>query len=61
MTPHEISYSPQDPVLSVRRQDGCTIVTISGELDISCAYALREQFLDVLGTQGTGSSPTCPE
>lgn len=53
MTPHEISYFPQDLVLSVRRQDGCTIVTISGELDIACAYALHEQLLGVLGTQGS--------
>jgi anti-sigma B factor antagonist len=52
MTPHEISYFPQDLMLAVRRQDGCTIVTISGELDISCAHALREQLLGVLGTQG---------
>lgn len=52
MKPHEISYFPQDLVLSVRRQDGCTIVTISGELDIACAYALREELLGVLGTQG---------
>jgi anti-sigma B factor antagonist len=28
-------------------------VTISGELDIACAYALREQLLGVLGTQGS--------
>lgn len=53
VTPHEISYFPQDLALSVRRQDGCTIVTISGELDISCAHALREQLLGVLGTQGS--------
>ena len=53
MTLHEISYSPQDLILSVRRQDGCTIVTISGELDIACAYALHEQLLGVLGTQGS--------
>jgi anti-anti-sigma factor len=53
MTPHEVSYFPQDLVLSVRRQDGCTIVTISGELDIACAYALREELLGVLGTQGS--------
>jgi len=53
MKPHEISYFLQDLVLSVRRQDGCTIVTISGELDIACAYALREQLLGVLGTQGS--------
>jgi anti-sigma B factor antagonist len=53
MTLHEISYFPQDLMLSVRRQDGCTIVTISGELDIACAYALREQLLGVLGTQGS--------
>lgn len=53
MTLHEISYFPQDLILSVRRQDGCTIVTISGELDIACAYALREQLLGVLGTQGS--------
>jgi anti-anti-sigma factor len=53
VTPHEISCFPQDLVLSVRRQDGCTIMTISGELDIACAYALREQLLGVLGTQGS--------
>jgi anti-anti-sigma factor len=53
MAPHEISYFPQDLVLSVRRQDSCTIVTISGELDIACAHALREQLLGILGTQGS--------
>jgi anti-anti-sigma factor len=53
MTPHEISYFPQDLKLSVRRQDGCIIVTISGELDISSAYALHEQLLRVLGTRGS--------
>jgi anti-anti-sigma factor len=53
LTPHEISHFPQDLALSVRRQDGCTIVTISGELDIACAHALREQLLGVLGTQGS--------
>jgi anti-anti-sigma factor len=53
MTLHEISYFPQDLIISVRRQDGCTIVTISGELDIACAYALHEQLLGVLGTQGS--------
>lgn len=53
MTPHEISFFPEDLVLSVRRQDGCTIVTISGELDVSCAYPLREQLLGILGTQGS--------
>lgn len=53
MTPHEISFFPEDLVLSVHRQDGCTIVTISGELDVSCAYPLREQLLGILGTQGS--------
>jgi anti-anti-sigma factor len=53
MTLHEISYFPRDLIISVRRQDGCTIVTISGELDIACAHALREQLLGVLGTQGS--------
>lgn len=53
MAPHETSYFPQDLILSVCRQDGCTIVTISGELDIACAYGLREQLLGVLGTQGS--------
>lgn len=53
MTPHEISFSPEDLVLSVHRQDACTIVTISGELDVSCAHPLREQLLGILGTQGS--------
>jgi anti-anti-sigma factor len=34
--------------LSVRSQDGYTVVTISGELDTASAPVLRERFLDLL-------------
>lgn len=49
MTPHEIDYSLHCLTLSVRGQNGYTIATISGDLDIACVPALREQLLGVLG------------
>jgi len=52
MVPHDISYSPQDLTFVARQQDGCTIVTLSGDLDIACAHVLREQLLGI-GTQGS--------
>ncbi len=48
MAPHEIHLIPPPAALSVRRRDGYTIVTISGEIDIACAPALREQLLGLL-------------
>lgn len=48
MAPHEIDQLLPDPELSVRSQDGYTVVTISGELDIASAPALRERLLDLL-------------
>jgi anti-anti-sigma factor len=48
MAPHEIDRVPPAPALSVRRKDGYTIVTISGEIDIARAPVLREQLLGLL-------------
>ena len=48
MAPHETDQFLPGPALSVRRQDGYTIVTISGEVDIASAPGLREQLLDLL-------------
>ena len=49
MTPHEIDYSLDGLTLSVRGQNGYTIATISGDLDIACVPTLREQLLGILG------------
>ena len=48
MAPHEIDHFPPAPALSVRRSDGYAIVTISGEIDIARAPALREQSIGLL-------------
>jgi anti-anti-sigma factor len=48
MAPHEIDQFLPGLALSVRRQDGYTVVTISGELDIASAPVLREQLLGLL-------------
>ena len=48
MAPHEIDHFPPAPALSVRRSDGYAIVTISGEIDIARAPALREQLIGLL-------------
>ena len=48
MAPHEIDHFPPAPALSVRRSDGYAIVTISGEIDIARAPALRERLIGLL-------------
>ena len=48
MAPHEIDHYPPAPAFSVRRSDGYAIVTISGEIDIARAPALREQLIGLL-------------
>ena len=48
MAPHEIDHFPPALALSVRRIDGYAIVTISGEIDIARAPALREQLIGLL-------------
>jgi anti-sigma B factor antagonist len=48
MAPHEIDHFPPAPAFSVRRSDGYAIVTISGEIDIARAPALREQLIGLL-------------
>jgi anti-sigma B factor antagonist len=48
MAPREIDHVLPGPALSVRGQGGYTIVTISGEIDIASAPALRVQLLDLL-------------
>lgn len=49
MTPHDIDYSPPHLAFSVRSRDGYTVAAISGDLDIACVPALREQLLGLLG------------
>ncbi len=48
MAPHEIGQTLPGLALSVRSQDGHTVVTISGELDIASAPVLRERLLGLL-------------
>jgi len=45
MAPHEIDLALPGSALSVRDQDGYTIVAISGEIDIASVPVLREQIL----------------
>jgi anti-anti-sigma factor len=49
MAPHKIDHYLHPPALSLGRQAGYTVATISGDLDIACVPALREQLLGVLG------------
>lgn len=49
MTPHDIGYSPPRLAFSVRGQHGYIVAAISGDLDIACVPALREQLLGLLG------------
>jgi anti-anti-sigma factor len=49
MAPHEIDHYLHPPALSLSRQGGYTVATISGDLDIAGVPALREQLLGVLG------------
>ncbi len=51
MAPQEIDLVLPGFALSVRGQDGYTIVTISGELDIASVPVLREQILGMLRPQ----------
>ena len=48
MAPHEIDHVLPGPALSVRGQDGYTIATISGEIDIASAPVLRVQLVGLL-------------
>ena len=48
MTPPEIDPVPPSPALSVRRKDGYTIVSISGEIDFARAPVVREHLLGLL-------------
>jgi anti-anti-sigma factor len=49
MAPHENDHYLHAPGLSVSSQDGYTVATISGDLDIACVPVLREQLIGVLG------------
>jgi hypothetical protein len=60
MAPHDIDQFLPDPALSVHSQDGYTVVTISGELDIASAPVLRERLLDLLRPGASRSSSSCP-
>ena len=46
--------------LSTPAAGGVTIAELSGELDIACAPALREQLLGLLRPGSSRSSSTCP-
>jgi hypothetical protein len=46
--------------LSAPAAGGITIAELSGELDIACAPALREQLLGLLRPAPAGWSSTCP-
>ena len=48
MAPHENDHYLHAPELSLSSQDGYTIATISGDLDIAHVPVLREQLLGVL-------------
>lgn len=48
MTPHEITRVVGEHRFSARAEGGYTIATLSGDLDIACIPALREQLLGVL-------------
>ena len=48
VAPHETDHFLPAPALSVRREGDCTIVTLSGEIDIAYAPALRERLLGLL-------------
>jgi anti-anti-sigma factor len=51
MAPQEIDLVLPGFALSVRGQDGYTIMTISGELDIASVPVLRDQILGLLRPQ----------
>lgn len=53
MAPHEIDHDLHAPALSISSQDGYTVATISGDLDIACVPVLREQLLGVLGPRAS--------
>jgi anti-anti-sigma factor len=53
MTPHETGHVLPGPAFSVRRQDGYTIVTIGGEIDLGSAPMLREHLLALLRPQAS--------
>jgi anti-anti-sigma factor len=48
MAPHKVDHVSPLPARSVRRKDGYTIVTISGEIDIARTPVLREELLGLL-------------
>lgn len=49
MAPHENDHCLHAPAVSVSSQAGYIVATISGDLDIACVPALREQFHGVMG------------
>lgn len=49
MAPHENDHYLHAPGLSLSSQDGYTVATITGDLDIAYVPVLREQLLGVLG------------
>jgi anti-sigma B factor antagonist len=49
MTPRGTHYPLPSLAFSALSRDGCIIATISGDLDIACVPALREQILGLLG------------
>jgi anti-sigma B factor antagonist len=53
MAPHVTDQGPVSFTLRIRSQDGYTVATIGGDLDIATAPAFREQLLDVLRSHGS--------
>jgi hypothetical protein len=59
MAPREIDQFLPGPALSVRRQDGYTVVTISGEVDIASAPGCVSNFLACCGLVPASWSSIC--
>lgn len=48
MTVHDLTSPPGGLVFSARTEDGCTIVSLAGVLDVACTPVLREQLAGLL-------------
>ncbi len=53
MTPNDFTQPLGGLGFSSRTAAGCTVATLSGELDLLCARVLREQLLSVLGPRAS--------
>jgi anti-sigma B factor antagonist len=48
MTVHDTASPPGGLVFSARTEDGCTIVSLAGVLDVACTPMLRERLAGLL-------------